>query len=1533
MSQFDANAWLDQGEQEFQTQNMASSIGSGFDANTWLDQGEQEFSQQPSFNANNWLDQGEHEFRQASLQPMQAQQLMLEPPPMQQGFAVPQAAPQAPQAPPTVPTQTGPKSFDLGATVSDFVNEIPLVKEVKNASFGQTIENLARGVPYGVSQLADVGNLALGAVPRAIEGGINSMFDPFAGTPKTPITDRILMGKGDDAQKYRKSESQRHEFMPETFKFGGALAQLLLPAGAGVEAANVGRAALFGAAENAALGGIQNAGEQLGETGTIDPGQLAFSSLVAAPLGALGGTLGYAGGKAFKQFAARSKPKEAPFTPHTTDMDAGLPPYQMTSGPSKEFYDSLRNAAPPVETVGVKATTQAPNTVPPASQIAGMPAAQPTNPMQFINDLTGRKKTQVQPSSSQLPKVPDSPLQAALRKPSSQSNTGLQENASAVEFINKLAPKGFFANTRRYIQGQTGNDVHVKFANEFERDLIAHGNRRNKELPHYVKSADAMAKELGISVDEFQQVARRYADDVRAAAREYSKANFNSPETLRMDAPTFNREAFVRPQLPQSPHSTPTPPAGPTAPKASVPTTTTKPSTAVPPVAPVTDAPSGVMRHQRTAFGRNKADSGQDISAFPPEVQQAVQHIAKSKMQLDYRQAVLDDYSQQLWKLLQKKGLVSDDDAAFLGPNKAIIKKSADRRLSVHEEGELQKLREKLATGTTAPSDKQHISSLLGGRFGGTGKYDLKKPTLKVPDDLDKAFDTLARLKKVVSETEKQYKTIKSHYQSTLEQAQSVLRADNPQASFRTRAQVTAPMKEVVDAQVSLDYNPMRLTLSKEAEETYKKARELAFELQQKDRNYQPKFSYDVSIRNVSNVLAKDILKKSQLPIGNKIMPQFAAALAGADLTRDHENEPDWWTGVRATAEIAALLYGSRQAAKWVFKPENVVLGKYFKDSVGRIEDLDNLLNTNVQFDIFAHMGAIHEANFGLKIDADLRAHAMSLLRKGDEQGALNLGLDQAQLEAISKTLDLEQRLAGIIREQKEAGQEAIKQLKAAGQKTGHLEDSIKALNGMESALTGYNLREDTAAVEDYSKVMRRIFNYHFNSNLAFELLNLGDMFNLGAAKVGPLNLGKALISLGPKGNKELKQLFKHSNLTGGFTADSTALGAQTGQLQRKSKLSLFGKELPGLPKADQINADRVGLAAMYQYRQGKAVLNGYTGSDEQFALDLLTGKLQPEMALDAWAHVAESASRTLGVDPVKVNTDVFSSSALGPYIGVFVKQPARTINLLANYLKNNQKAPFFTMLGAYALASGQSVLPGEVQEVWKNLDPKAYFMVAATLNKANIPSAITGKTLETKSRYSIFYPLQAASDPVRSSGGQSLVAAVDIIQKFMSEGDFNYSKAQTALANIASVAFPTIKGVPVKPALAATRAAYESYGIPGIEEAQGKKVHYFGQLERYGQSENVPLEELGINPVQNVVGSFLPGEWTSVRNRQLAREEQHKLNNNFIGNQNQDARYFQVDDGRTPLQPQIGGPHISRQTDPASALLNWLFPKKAANY
>jgi len=417
-------------------------------------------------------------------------------------------------------------------------------------------------------------------------------------------------------------------------------------------------------------------------------------------------------------------------------------------------------------------------------------------------------------------------------------------------------------------------------------------------------------------------------------------------------------------------------------------------------------------------------------------------------------------------------------------------------------------------------------------------------------------------------------------------------------------------------------------------------------------------------------------------------------------------------------------------------------------------------------------------------------------------------------------------------------------------------------------------------------------------------------MFILGAAKVGPVNLGKAMTSLGPKGNAELKQLMEHSNFTGGFTADSAAVTAQASTFQNALK------PLVKLFKADKANADRVGLASLYQYRQSKAVLNGYKGTDEEFALDLFQGRLDPSMALDAWAHAAESMSRTLGVDPLKVNMDVFSSSVMGPYIGVFVKQPARTINLLADALANNKPDRFYTILGAMTLFAGASAMSAETQEIWKNLDPKAYFMIAATLNRANIPAALTGKTLELKSRYSTFFPLQAASDPLRRTAGQSITAAVDILRKAITDRELNVSKMLTAVANIASIALPSIKGVPVKPVLGATKAGYESYGVPGFEDAQGKRIHYFGTFNRYADSESVPLDELGISPVQNTIGSFIPGEWTSVRERQLAKEEEYYLKNSIWGDLSDSPRQFRAD---------------AKQSDATSALLNWLFPGRAA--
>lgn len=1584
---FDANAWLDQGEADFNAQQPPAPQGAaqGFDANAWLDQGEQEY----------------HQASQAqpvqSAQPppavpmaMQANQQMLPPAPANApSMEVRETAfplPGQPTIKETAPVQTGKNSFQLGLDAAgNWFNELPLVKELKTNPIEQTAANIDTGIPYGLMQIGDVAetlaypinwtaNQIVGAIPRGIEGSARMLS---GGKFETPTMDSFYPQYEPlhAAQKYRDFMSQQEGYSPETFKLGGMAGQMAVPASTGIRAGSFAAAAGLGALENAIIGGITSAGDQLGETGRIDPAQTAVATALGVPLGALGGAAGHGLGILGGKIAEALKPKVPVRPPTAEQLGGGLQfampgqaqvsnnagRYQVTSGPVKEFFDQFAPKAPPAEAIGLASakTAQAP------AAVAGKSA--PSSMSEQMQAMMGAGMN----DGPVFREISDNAMESALRKPSAQALPLAGDN-----LINRLVP----ATRETVFQGLGKNPTNAEFEATF-RNALANAatkeevkqiqsdafrfmtgkikgpvakemqskinavvdSRLNALQPRYMKleggglgdvgdlsaKAAQSAKELmpkkplqaEVSISAEEQLANEekrlfpYAGDRKFGS--IKQGHFWSPKELtdeqlsesiglmrdgrslnkteELELRGFEQEVQRRQWRKQKGLD------GNVSSEAE---------------------PDALWRQRRTAFGRNKADEGQPIAQFDQATQAAAQNVAEAKVQLDYQKAVLDDYAKKLYGMLEESGLTIG--GAGKGANGAFITKNLVERLNVHDEAELAKLRESLSDGVKRETFKQHVAAITGGKFGGEGNFGLKIPNSKLPGDIEKAFDNIVKIKRAVLNTEKRYKFLKEYGQPYFEKAQEGLRAENPRTSFNASTKVKTPFKEDVDVNVSLDHNAMQLKLSKEADAIYQAEKAKKFEAQANDRNYQPKFDFTLNIQNVRNAVTKQILQDSQLPLGNKLAPQLVGALAAADMSRDHKNDPDWYTGVRATLEIGAMIGGGYAAAKWLSKPANVALGKYFRDSVDRIAALDEALGTNVQHEIFQYMGAITARNFGLKIDPDLRAHALSLLRNGDEQGALQLGLTQAQIDVLKKSSDLEKQLKGLIDEQIANGEAHVKQLASAGQKDGMIDDALKSLRGMSKAL-GPDTRGDTAAVEDYSTVMRHLFNFHFYANLPFELLNLGDMFILSSAKVGPVNLGKAIVSLGPTGDKELKTLMEHSNLAGGFTAERTQLGVQTGKLQ---KGPLFNPI-----KADKISADRTWLAALFQYRQSKAVLNGYAGTDEQFVKDLIKGNLDPTMALDAGAHASETLSRTLGADPVRINMDVWSSGTFAPYVGAFVRQPARTINLLTKYMQTGQFGKATSMLGAMVLVGGAAAVPIELQEAWKNTDPKAYFMAANIMNKMNIPAMVTGKTLSDKTKYALFPPAQAFSDPARAGVWDAFKKSYEVLSKLGNGDNITNGKVLAALTSVLTILKPVVMGVPVKPVLNATKAAYESYGspVPGMQEkAQGKHVSYYNLLgQQYAQGEDVPLDKLGINPLQNIAGTLLPGEWESVKNRQMAEEEQARINSNWINRfapQKGKNQYFVEQpppQSENPLSfDWLFGPKRGYQTDPTSKVI-----------
>lgn len=870
-----------------------------------------------------------------------------------------------------------------------------------------------------------------------------------------------------------------------------------------------------------------------------------------------------------------------------------------------------------------------------------------------------------------------------------------------------------------------------------------------------------------------------------------------------------------------------------------------------PDVIPDEVPPEGSFRHRREGFGRNKVDDALPVSQFDQVTQRAVQNIAEAKQLLDYRKAVLDDYTQKLWDNLEKAGIVSKELPIARGANKAILKKEEVKRLNVHQEEQLAKIRAFHASGVEPTNNKQHVAAISGNQYGVDNAFGNKLPDFKVYEDVDKAFEALALLDQSVKATEKMYKAEKTKHEAILKAAQKEMRKTNPQASFNAKTQVFGPMKgQVSDVAVSLDYGAMRLKLTEEAKAIVKQAEDKMFQEQAADRHFVPKTKF--TIQNTAQAVKKRALAVIGAAFVATGRPQAAeAAEIGGIGGEEHKNDFDYGALARLAVGMALLHKGAPKLAKKLVNPENVIASALFTDTIQRVEALDKVLDTNLVGDFWKKMGLIHNASFGNKMDEETRAQAMDLLKQGkmDEFDQLNLTADEKY------ALTIYDRVKASLAEQIDNQIANVNDFINQGGDATKLKNSISALKEMRNSLVS---KESNIFEEFGQGRVRNFMDFHFFYNPAFHLTNLSDMFISGMPRVGPGNLTKALRDLGPGGDKELKELFKNSNMTGGFKQEKLHAGARSDGFH--FKLKDF--------ESDKINADRVTLGALYQYKQVNGAINGYKGTDQQFVKDLMAHKLDPSLEMDAWAHVAETTSRTLGVDPLRVNKDLMGNWL--PGAAVFFKQPARVSNLAMHYLANGEMSKFYWMLGAMAAAGGESAIPDDAKQIWERIDPNSYFMAAAALDKAEIMQYITGKSMSNKTKWSIVSPLMSSTDPLRTSSGNLLTSTKDALDD-MAEGKFDNS-AHQAIGNMLSLFAPQIAGMPAKQILNIRKASGES-------SAGEKRVSYYDAFGgQNAPSEDVPLADMDIDPNKNVLDVFLPGEQKPVEERKIAAE-QAKLN------------------------------------------------------
>jgi len=601
------------------------------------------------------------------------------------------------------------------------------------------------------------------------------------------------------------------------------------------------------------------------------------------------------------------------------------------------------------------------------------------------------------------------------------------------------------------------------------------------------------------------------------------------------------------------------------------------------------------------------------------------------------------------------------------------------------------------------------------------------------------------------------------------------------------------------------------------------------------------------------------------------------------------------WNSMPLTEVAAGALMLHKIApkvAKALLNEDSFAGASLWKNTLDHVDYLERIKAVDAGFKkrILNHTAQTLKASWGISFDEDAKALGMHYLREGHvtaqevvagaskRTGQLATQEHQEAMKHFAQ-MDPAQKsaLAAYKIAQDSLKREITKQLAAAikwraknvpagtkGARVANIDESIQALKWMLEQVSprgkAFNLVDRTL-----SKMRSNFMDYAFFWNLKYHGTNLvTDPFIAGGSMTGPMNILRAWKLLAT--DKELKQLYKNSNLVGGYRAERV----QEGVIQKSGEgFRLFPKtDIP----SDAISADRVSLSALLQYQQRNkdALLKaGFSGSDVDFAKAVLKGdqSIPADMAADAFIHMTGTLSEALGVDTFRINTDIASRSMAGSQMGVFFKQPARISRLAMRYLAEGNFKSFYTLLGYTAVVGGATAsIPLELQIAGQVINPESYFKAAAAADQADLYFKATGKRLGPKATWSLLWALQAVNNPVLQGPQEALGG---MISASMEGKPDKFLKA-------ALKALPMVKakvaGIPVRQVQEGFRTWDE------IQKGQMKSFFVSDPILKkpdFKKTITIPFERIQRSPVTHWLQQFIPGIEPSKYQHQKFVEEQ----------------------------------------------------------
>lgn len=576
---------------------------------------------------------------------------------------------------------------------------------------------------------------------------------------------------------------------------------------------------------------------------------------------------------------------------------------------------------------------------------------------------------------------------------------------------------------------------------------------------------------------------------------------------------------------------------------------------------------------------------------------------------------------------------------------------------------------------------------------------------------------------------------------------------------------------------------------------------------------------------------------------------------------------------VAALMALGLYVGGIKSAQKLGGKVKALAaVGNLWRDTMDMVQLLDKEAGTDFYKQTWKHLAGAVRATWGVQFDnPEQLLQAVQEFKSGKPGDAFN-SLSPSQQNAIRQQTVIKRNLLKLLNAHIQDIEERLDPNHTNPLQGERVHSGLATLKKMSEALTP---AQHTPGVLDklYSGALGNIMDYFFFWNPEHHLTNLTDQWIAGGSRVGVHNIAHANALLNGVdlplvgsvgGDGELRILFNNSNLLGGLRVERAEQKAIAAGKPQNAFQKFMNTDIP----SDQINADRVALASILEYAQINRGLLKSLGieSDKQFAKELLKDNVDPSVAMDAWVHMTERMSRTLGVDPMRINKDYLSRQKVGSLF-VFFKQPARMARLMTRYVADGNYAALATVFGMAAMFGGRAAIPDDLSSIWSQLDPDSYFKSAKTLDNLSAYSAITGENNASKLSYGTNYLGTGSGNIVLEMGTQAgeaggkFLEALSELKKHGGDYDkMSKKEKQQVLKSLDRVirtgsplVLPRLAGIPM-------RGALKAYDNMTAAMNDSKRMSFYEGGKRIAKSENVKLSDVGVDAFDMMQDLVVPG-------------------------------------------------------------------------